>query len=271
MHKAAFLRRDFAWSVRTVSSGNSQCKCWVEYYDAARLAPMPVSGAHLIGFIGWLAQEREANRRRVGSTSLPQYISAMRQMQQVSMGVPVPNYAMVPVLLQAYGKWEEANFPQAAVRNGISSQVMHQVWGMGMSTQSPSLLRDAAVCLFAYVMNGLRESSVMTVTVENVDLSDEVISARLSKVKGKAASRAQLVSYKRWSNVPGPIEVWKRWSHARHSHSRFFALQGECLVPSSQVMSRCLQNCLSRLESQLPPVGSAHHTHSGLGHIRSKC
>ena len=99
MHKAASLLRDFAWSDRTAASRNSQWKCWVEYCDAARLAPRPVSEAHLIGFIEWLAQEREANRRRVGSTSLPQYISAMRQMQQVLMGVPVPNYALVPVLL----------------------------------------------------------------------------------------------------------------------------------------------------------------------------
>ena len=62
-----------------------------------------------------------------------------------------------------------------------------------MSTQSPSLLRDAEVCLFAYAVNGLRESSVMTITVDDVKLSDEVMSARLSMVKGKAACRAQLV------------------------------------------------------------------------------
>ena len=104
-------------------------------------------------------------------------------------------------------------------------------------------------------MNGLRESSVMTITVEDVQLSDEVMSARLSKVKGKAASRAQLVSYKRWSNVPGPIELWTRWSHARHSHSRFFALQGEGLVPSNRAMSRCLQNCLSEIGVTAPAVG----------------
>ena len=255
MHKSASLLCDFAWSDRTVASRNSQWNCLVEYCDVARLAPIPVSEAHLIRFIGWLAQERGANRRRVGSTSSPQYISAVRQMQQVSMGVPVPNYALVPVLLRAYGKWEEANFPQAAVRNGISSQVMQQVWGMGMYTQSPSLLRDAAVCLFAYVMNGLRESLVMTITVEDVELSDEVMSARLSKVKGKAASRAQLVSYKRWSNVPGPIELWTRWSHARHSLSRFFAQQGEGIVRSNQAMSRCLQNCLSEIGVAAPAGG----------------
>ena len=43
-------------------------------------------------------------------------------------------------------------------------------------------------------MNGLQESSVITIIVEDVELSDEVMSARLSKVKGKAASRAKLVS-----------------------------------------------------------------------------
>ena len=128
---------------------------------------------HLIGFIGWLEHDREANRRTVGSTSLPQYISAVRQMQQVSMGVPLPNYALVPVLLRANGKWEEAKCPQAVVLTGIASQVRQQVWGMGMSTQSLSLLRDAAVCLFAYAMSGLRESSVMTIIVEDVDPSDE--------------------------------------------------------------------------------------------------
>ena len=101
----------------------------------------------------------------------------------------------------------------------------------------------------------------MTITVEDVQLSDEVMSARLSKVKGKAASRAQLVSYKRWSNVPGPIELWTRWSHARHSHSRFFALQGEGLVPSNRAMSRCLQNCLSEI-GVTAPAGGKYTSHS---------
>ena len=37
----------------------------------------------------------------------------------------------------------------------------------------------------------------MTITVEDVELPDEVMSPRLSKVNGKAASRAKLVGYKR--------------------------------------------------------------------------
>ena len=90
---------------------------------------------------------------------------------------------LVPGVLRLYNKWEEANFPQATVPNGISSEFMQHVWCMGTSTQSLPLLRDTTVCSFSYAMNGLEESAVMTFALEDVGLSDEVMSARLSRVK----------------------------------------------------------------------------------------
>lgn len=77
----------------------------------------------------------------------------------------------------------------------------------------------------------------------------------------KATNCAQLLSYTRWSNVPGPIELWTGWSHVRHSHFRFFALQGKGVVASKHAMGCCLQKCLSEIEFTAP-AGGKYTSHS---------
>ena len=52
-------------------------------------------------------------------------------------------------------------------------------------------------CLIQVFYDIFGPNTLMTITVEDVELPDEVMSPRLSKVNGKAASRAKLVGYKR--------------------------------------------------------------------------
>lgn len=76
-----------------------------------------------------------------------------------------------------------------------------------MATTSSSLLRDTAIMMFAYCMNGLHDSSVTSLLASNVELGNHEVGARLTVVKGKPASRVQLVKYRRMSKVPSPIDL----------------------------------------------------------------
>lgn len=259
--RSATLLSDFAWSERTSSTRNSQWRAWVTFCEAEGRSLLPATEAHMISFIGWLAMERESGRRSVSSKSIPQYLSAVRQMQQVTLGVSVPNYPLLKAVIRGYTKWEEANFPLREVRCGISASVVQRIWGMGMSTDSPALLRDAALCVFAYCMNGLRESSVLSILHTNVAMDSNKLTARLSVVKGKPASQVSLVSYARWNDLPGAIDLWLRWYHARGGHVRFFALAGERVSATSGGMTRSLLNCLTALDAT-PPPGGKYTSHS---------
>lgn len=56
---------------------------------------VPVTEAHLIAFVGRLATERTTENRSVQATSIPQYISAVRQMHLSLLGIPVPKFPFV--------------------------------------------------------------------------------------------------------------------------------------------------------------------------------
>lgn len=64
--------------------------------------------------------------------------------------------------------------------------------------------------VFAYCMNGLRDSSVMSLLASNVELRNDEVVARLTVIKGKPASRVRLVKYRHMSEAPSPIDLWKR-------------------------------------------------------------
>lgn len=255
--RSASLLSDFAWSERTTSTRNSQWKTWVSFCDAEGRPILPVTEAHFVAFIGWLTLEREAGRRSVSSASIPQYLSAVRQMHQTTLGYAIPSFPLVAALIRGYSRWEEANFPKTEVRCGIPATIIQRIWGLGMSTSSPATLRDAASCVFAYCLNGLRESSVLSILPPNVSLDGNAMTARLSLVKGKQASQAALVRYERWNNLPSPVDLWLRWQHARGNHSRFFGLDGEQEYNPNAGggLTRSLQNCLEILQITAPPGG----------------
>lgn len=124
---SARLLADYAWSDRTAQSRNSQLQAWVEFCTAEQLVFLPVTEAHFVAFIGWLAAERTAGRRRVSGNSIPQYLSAVRQMHLLVVGTPVPSFPFVWHVLRAYRRWEEDNFPLPAVRGGIPADLVQQI------------------------------------------------------------------------------------------------------------------------------------------------
>lgn len=252
---SARLLTDYAWSDRTTTSRNSQWKSWVEFCHEDQRPVLPVSEAHFVAFIGWLAVEREAGRRQVSSRSIPQYLSAVRGMQVVLYGTPVPSFPFVWHVLRGYRRWEEEHYPQREVRCGIPATVVQQICAFGIATDSLPLLRDAAVCCFSYCMNGLRESSVVSLETSKVSFPEDGLVARLSVVKGQPASQAPLVAYHRAGVWNSPLDLWLRWKHARGNHPRFFALPAEQMKWSSGALSRSLQNILQATGPTPPPHG----------------
>lgn len=117
-------------------------------------------------------------RRSVSSSSLPQYFSAVRQMQLALMGHPVAQYPFLFHVVRAYRSWEEDEYPLPEVRCGVPATIAQAIWGLGMSTSAASVLRDSAFVIFAFCLNGLRESSVTSLRAEDVAIADNEISAR---------------------------------------------------------------------------------------------
>jgi len=249
------LISDFAWSGRTAASRQSQWKAWVEFCTADERPVLPATEAHFIAFVGWLTSERESGRRSVSSTSLPQYFSAVRQMQITLIGIEVPQYPFLQHVIRAYERWEEQNYPATEVRCGISATMIQAIWGLGMSTSSPSILRDCAMTLLSYCFNGLRESSVVSLQAQNVTVDEDHIHARLSVVKGRQASRQQLVSYKRLGPHPSPVDLLMQWSHGRGRHPKYFGLDGERDPIPARALDDALKRCLTTLNLSPPPHG----------------
>lgn len=253
---AAELVAQYAWSERTESSRQSQWKAWVEFCTEDDRQPIPVTEGNLVAFIGWLKLSRERGTRQVGVTSIPQYVSAVRRMHELYTGRAVPSYPFLESVIRAYGKWEEGNFPKELVRCGVDAQKMLMIWNLGMQTPLLSILRDCAVCVFAYCLNGLRESSTMTLEASKVHVQSDALTARLCYWKGRRVSTEPLVSYQRVSpEVASPLDLFTRWIRSRGRHPRFFAMDGEPELYVKESLTRALTRCLEELQLRAPPDG----------------
>ena len=91
-----------------------------------------------------------------------------------------------------------------------------------MKSQDLNVIRDAAMCVFAYSFNGLRESSVASLLANNVSFIADSMTARLSVVKGRAASPQQLVSFA-GIETASPLNIWIPYSRLRGEHVLYFA------------------------------------------------
>ena len=116
-HSARFLP-EYAWSSRTNATRSFQWRASVFFCADEDRTVLTVTDAHRVSFMGWLAAEREAGRRAVSSTSIPQYLSAVRQMQRHALGVAVPDFPLVTDVARAYARWEDDKFPQLEVSCG---------------------------------------------------------------------------------------------------------------------------------------------------------
>lgn len=240
---------------------NQQWNTWLEFCEEDGRRPLPVTEAHFVAFIGWLTLERGRGGHQICSSSVPQYMSAVRQMQLTLTGVSVQSYPFVQHVLRAYKRWEEDKLPMSSVRCGISADSMQRIWGLGMSTTSIRMLRDTAACVLAFCFNGLRESSVLSLEEDAVVIHEMKITARLCVVKGQAASRVPLVAYHRHGNMASPIDLLKKWTQARGRHPRFFGIPGEVTDWPRQGLTRAVKVVLQEVGVD-PPAGGKFTSHS---------
>jgi hypothetical protein len=124
--RARRLLDDFAWDTRTIGSRSTQWAADVEFCGLERRAIVPGNESQLLAYVGWLAMEREARRRSVSSTSLPQYLSAVRVIARsiftFSAGQAAAtseHLSILQALLRAYVQWDAQSFPQLTHRGEI--------------------------------------------------------------------------------------------------------------------------------------------------------
>jgi hypothetical protein len=102
---------------------------------------------------------------------------------------------MIKHVISAYKWWEETTFPVPSRRLGLPARILKQIYEVGISSAETSVVRDAAMVIFAYVLSSLRDSSVVSIAAADVEVTDCCVRARLSYVKGRPASREQPVEY----------------------------------------------------------------------------
>lgn len=261
--KVAELLADYANSHRTGRRKASMWSCYIEYTTADDLVPLPATEAKLLGFIGWLKDQRERSQRHVAGNSLPQYISAVRTTQRDILGEAPITSPMIALAVESYKKWEEEKYPVKDKRVGIPAEVIHAVYDLGMRSEDACTIRDSAMMVFAYAFNGLRDSSVASLRACDVRIGDDDATATLRVVKGRRASSELPVKY---SRVPGqegsPVDILQRW-RTRHAgrHSRFFALPRDPEDWPEQQLLHCMERCLAAVACH-PPQGCKYGAHS---------
>ena len=162
--------------------------------------PLPVTERHLIAFLGWIRSQRKLGKRNISSTSVPQYLSAVRQMHTLITGESLPSFPFADLTLRAYRNWEEQYFPVEKVRCGLGAEKVQQIWALETTMNLPSTVRDCVVCVFAFCFNGLRESSVMSSETSKDWFQQDTLYAGAKVWKGRAVSREQRLAYHRLSD-----------------------------------------------------------------------
>jgi hypothetical protein len=257
--RAAQLLTEFGLRDRTAVAKGSKWRCYVEYCGVAGIDPLPVQESNLLGYIGWLAEQRERKLRSVSHASLAGYLSAIRTTQLQVLGEPLPNYPMVRHAVSAYQWWEETAFPAASRRMGLPAHVVQRIYLLGMVAVAPSVVRDAAMVVFAYIFSGLRDSSVVSLATSDVELTDSSVRARLSYVKGRPASQELPVEY--IGGADSPLALIRRWADLRGQHIRFFALPSETIHWRPAFLSAGLSRCLASVGHRAP-TGCHYGAHS---------
>ena len=133
---------------------------------------------------------------------------------------------------------------------------MLQIWHLVMRNPTLSVLRECAVCVFAYYMNWLRESSTMMMKTAKVRIEGNDMTARLSYWKGRKASTEPLVKYSRvYTDVSSALDLFKRWMQSRGDHMHLFAMDAEPETYAKESFTSALLRCLHALCIQAPAEG----------------
>lgn len=140
--------------------------------------------------------------------------------------------------------------------------MIQAIWGLVMDTGDPQCLRNTSMVFFGYYMNGLRESLVLSLRADSVQVDCDNMVAPLSVVKGRLASTFPLVPYRLVvPRHPSPVDVWMRWTHGRGRHNGFFGFPGERKKLPEQSLTDALARCLLQVHVG-PPAGGKLSSHS---------
>jgi hypothetical protein len=256
----------FAWSTRTIGSRSTQCKACLEFCECEGRAIAPVNEGQLVVYVGWLAMEREAGRRSVSAASIPQYLSAVgvvaKSVFDSQGGLTSGPMPILQALLRAYSQWEALSFPRLPHRGGVPADVIQAIWANAMQSAERVVIRDAAEVVLAYVL-GLRESSVMSLSAENITHTATKMTVRLVLVKGKPIRHAEPAAYTRTgiADLPSPIDLLQIWTALRPEHTLLFGLPGEGSEWQPGSLSDALQRSLHAVP-RCPPHGTTWTSHS---------
>jgi hypothetical protein len=248
-----------AWQSRTVQTRGSQWKCYLSLCDQDCRSVIPVTESHLLAYIGWLADEKDANRRAVAPASLAQYLSAVRVMHQSLTGLPLPDMPMVAVAARAYGHWYEEDSIHIP-RLGVPAHVALAVWRKGMDATTLPELRTSVTVMLAFVL-GLRESSALSILSENVALTADALTVRLSMSKGRVTRTLPPAVYRRVSaSVASPVDLFMLWHRRRDGHARWLALAPEAISPTLGALTHMLRAQLLSTALAIDPDGYSSHS-----------
>jgi hypothetical protein len=259
MLRAARLLVEFGMRDTTTATKGSNFRCFVEYGGNAEYAPLPATEGHLLGYIGWMSEQRERKLRSVSHKSLPGYISALRTTYQQVLGEKLPLFPMGRHAINAYQWWEETAFPVPGRRMGLAANVLKQIFTLGMTSLDVAIVRDTTMVLFSYILSGFHESSVVSLETANVEPGVDFVRARLNFVKGRPASLEQPVGWT--GDRDSPLALVRQWASMRCSHGRFVALPSETTHWHPAFLSSGLSRCLEAVQHNAP-AGCHYGAHS---------
>lgn len=262
------LVAQYGWADGTLQSRSSQWRTYLCFCEAGQRCALPVTEAHLLAYIGWLADERDAKRRDVAPASLAQYLSCVRLMHRTVTGSPLPAMPYVSTATRAYAMWHSATTgPNPRERRGARAAVMALIWGLGM-TPSADLptLRMAALLTAGYCM-GLRASSLASIQSQHVACTPALIRIRLSIWKGRPTRDLPAASYTRVAAATtSPLDLLVEWARRRPTGPAWFGLPGERNVSDSALYVPLSSSDVSQLLTSATqqvghdPLGLSSHS-----------
>lgn len=126
-------------------------------------------------------------------------------------GVPTPSWPILGLVHRASLKYKSGKFPAKSVQVWASDKILQNVWHLGRPTSHLQAMKDCTLVVFAFSLNGLSASSVLSLKCSKVFI--QCLSAFWCSTmwKGQVADREQLVEYHATNNPASPLDLFQRW------------------------------------------------------------
>lgn len=116
-------------------------------------------------------------------------------MQLLTTGAPVAKFSFGSFVRRLYEKWEEEKYSRATIRGGIATLEVKKVCVLGMEAATTTTVRDWAMVVLDYCVNGLLESCLCSIETSYVIRNDTSITAPFSGVKRRSVFSEPLVRF----------------------------------------------------------------------------